>query len=109
VRVKREEGIRQIETAQWKRDEYGTLNLHVQNELGQDVHAWLALRPVYCDRGHIQLCIDGPLNIDFADSFPRFFFSFREADEHTRMFLKWRLWKERIFPHELKVTSKELA
>jgi hypothetical protein len=54
------------------------------------VHAWLALRPVYCDRGQIQLGIDGPLNLDAADSFPRFFFSFKEADEHTRTFLKWR-------------------
>jgi hypothetical protein len=65
------------------------------------VHAWLALRPVYCDRGHIQLCIDGPLYLDHADSFPRYFFSFEEADAHTRTFLKWRLWKERSFPHVL--------
>ena len=42
-------------------------------------------------------------NLDDADSFPRFFFSFREADEHTRTFLKWRLWKERTHPHMLEV------
>ena len=28
--IYRQEGLRQIETAQWLRDEYGTLNLHVQ-------------------------------------------------------------------------------
>jgi hypothetical protein len=99
--IAREQGLRQIETASWEKDEYNLLNLHVQDEQGRDIHAWLALRPDYCDRGHIQLCIDGPLNIDFADSFPRYFFSFREADVHTRLFLKWRLWKERAHPHVL--------
>jgi hypothetical protein len=64
------------------------------------VHAFLTLRPAYCDRGHIQLLIEG-IDLDGADSFPRFFFSFREADEHTRTFLKWRLWKERTHPHKL--------
>ena len=44
---------------------------------------------------------NGPIDLDHADSFPRFFFSFREVDEHTRTFLKWRHWKERTFPHAL--------
>lgn len=99
--ISRKEGIGQIETAKWVRDEYGFLNLDVQTPEGHPVRAGLSLRPVYCDRGHIQLCIDGPLDLDHADSFPRFFFSFAEADAHTRTFLKWRLWKERIHPHRL--------
>ena len=99
--ITREEGLKLIETAPWLKDEYGSLNLSVHTQRGEQIHAWLSLRPVYCDRGHIQLCIEGPLNLDAADSFPRFFFSFKEADEHTRTFLKWRLWKERTHPHKL--------
>lgn len=97
----RQEGLRQIETANWVKDEYGVLNLDVRTPEGRPVRAWLSLRPVYCDRGHIQLYIDGSLGLDHADSFPRFFFSFAEADAHTRTFLKWRLWKERTFLHVL--------
>lgn len=97
----REQGLIQIDTVSWEKDEYNVLNLHVTDQRGNDIHAWLSLRPVYCDRGHIQLVIDGPLDLDTADSFPRFFFSFREADEHVRTFLKWRLWKERVHPHKL--------
>jgi hypothetical protein len=44
---------------------------------------------------------DGPIDLDPADGFPRFFFSSREVDEHTRTFLKWRHWNERTFPHAL--------
>ena len=83
-----EEGLRQIESAKWTKDKYGVLNLDVLTPEGSPVRAWLSLRPVYCDRGHIQLCIDGPLDLDYADSFPRFFFSFAEADAHARTFLK---------------------
>jgi hypothetical protein len=97
----REDGLRQIETTPWLKDEYGALNLHVQTPDGLLVHAWLALRPHYCDRGHITLNIDGPLDLDGHDSFPRYFFSFAEADHHARTFLKWRLWKERTYPHTL--------
>lgn len=103
----REEGLRQIEQAQWKRDEYDTLNLWVQDKQGTWIHAFLSLRPCYCDRGHIQLTIEGPLNLnlDEADRFPRYFFTFAEADKHTRAFLKWRLWKERSFSEwELRLT-----
>lgn len=94
--MQRKEGIRQIEEAEWVRDEVGCLNLIVTDDTGRRVHAWLRKRPLYCDRGHIQLHIEAPgLYIDSADSFPRYFFSFEEADQHTRAFLKWRLWKER--------------
>jgi len=99
----REQGLYEIDNASWLKDEYSSLNLHVHDQQGRQVHAWLSLRPVYYDRGHIQLCVDGPLKIDGADSFPRFFFSFREADAHTRAFLKWRIWKERTHPHVLEI------
>lgn len=95
----REEGLRQIDEAVWVRDDFGCLNLVVRDEDDHVVHAFLSMRPPYCDRGHIQLNIDGSLNLDAADRFPRYFFSFEEADAHTRTFLKWRLWKERVWPH----------
>lgn len=98
----REEGLKQIDEAKWvKHPDHDVLDMHVTDAQGLDVHAWLQLRPVYCDRGHIQLNVYGNLHIDGADSFPRYFFSFQEADQHTRLFLKWRLWKERKFPHTL--------
>ena len=103
--MNKSEGIKQIDNAKWSKDDkHNILDLHVTHEKGTDVHCWLSLRPTYCDRGHIQLNIDGGvLCLDFADSFPRFFFSFEEADQHTREFLKWRLWKHRSHPHELKI------
>jgi hypothetical protein len=97
----REEGLRQIENAKWVRDQYDWWSLRVQDEEGRWVEAQLSLRPHYCDRGHIQLLVDGPLELDGADSFPRFFFSTQEADHHVRCFLKWRLWKERTYEHTL--------
>lgn len=97
----KEEGIGEINRAVWTKDEYGYLNLYVHEEHGIKIHAWLSLRPVYCDRGHIQLNIDGPIGLDGADSFPRFFFTEAEAKEHTKLFLLWRLWKHRVHPHEL--------
>ena len=102
--MKNKEGLKQIDDAKWSKDKYGCLNLHVTHEEGTDVHCYLSLRPNYCDRGHIQLDIDAvSLWLDGSDSFPRFFFSFKEADEHTRTFLKWRLWKHRTHPHRLEI------
>ena len=95
----KEEGLKEIDQAQWKLDEYGIQNLYAHTDRGELVHAWLQQRQSYCDRGHIQLIVDGPLDIDEADSFPRYFFSFEEADKHTREFLKWRLWKHRSHAH----------
>lgn len=99
--MNREEGIAEIDHAKGEKGTYGEYNLYVHDDLGRKVHAWLTLRPAYCDRGHIQLNIDGTIYLDAADSFPRFFFSFKEADEHTRLFLKWRIWKHRVHPHVL--------
>lgn len=97
------EGVAEIDAAKWVKDKTGTLNLLVHGNKGHRVLCWLSLRPPYCDRGHIMLNIEGDLSLDRADSFPRFFFSFAEADSHARTFLKWRLWKHRIHPHQLEV------
>jgi hypothetical protein len=72
----REEGIRQIDGAPWAKGEDGELNLTVEDAHGHPVHAWLQLRPVYCDRGHVQLNIDmqgqfGEPVLDRHDSFPK--------------------------------------
>ena len=100
------EGLIQIDQAEWVKDEYDSLNLKVTHPRGTVVHCILSLRPFYCDRGHIQLLIEAPyIELDEADSFPRFFFSFNEADKHVREFLKWRLWKYRIHLHILEVTN----
>lgn len=95
----REDGIKQIEEAPWVgEDEAACLNLFVEDEDDMTIHAWLTPRPAYCDRGHIQLDINGPLGLDRCDSFPRYYTSFDVADMETRRFLKWRLWKERSVP-----------
>lgn len=98
-------GLKAIDDAEWIKGEFNELNLHLTDNNGKPLHCWLELRPVYCDRGHIQLNIDGHIYLDGADSFPRFFFSFKEADTHLRTFLKWRLWKHRIHEHKLEVES----
>lgn len=97
----REQGLKEIDEAKWIADEYGWHALTVHDEKDQKVISHLYLRPDYCDRGHIQLNIDGNLGLDNADCFPRFFFNSMEADCHVRTFLKWRLWKERTYAHTL--------
>jgi hypothetical protein len=87
-------GLAEIDNAEWVFDnEFFVFNLHVLDKDQNDVHCWIVRRPAYCDRGHLQLNIDGPLGLDEQDRFPRYFFTFDEADKHTRNFLKWRLWK----------------
>jgi hypothetical protein len=100
-KLTKEEGLRQIEDAKWTKGRHGELGLAVRTQDGRPVLAWLELRPHYCDRGHIKLLIEGIADLDGQDNFPRYFFSFPEADHHTRVFLKWRLWKERTYPHTL--------
>lgn len=94
------QGIAEIVNAKWEKDEYG-LNLRVHDNKDREIHVWLLLRPSYCDRGHIQANLEGLEDFDSADMFPRYFFSFEEADKHMRTFLMWRLWKHRIYPHKL--------
>jgi hypothetical protein len=92
----KEQGLKQINEAKWVQGD-GCLDMLVNDIDGRVVNVWLAMRPAYCDRGHVQLNIDGPLQLDRFDSFPRYFFSFEEADAHARAFLKWRLWRERTY------------
>ena len=85
-----------IDVAEWEwvvEDRCWTLKVHDKD--GREVVCYLTKRPPYCDRGHWMFQIDGHLNIDFADSFPRYFFTLKEADWHVRTFLKWRLWNVR--------------
>lgn len=86
------QGKHEIDSAEWKWDGYD-LVLVVKDQSGLDVKCFLSRRPNYCDRGHFHLLVDGRFSLDSADSFPRYFFSFDEADKHTRDFLKWRLWQ----------------
>lgn len=95
------EGIKQILNQRWWVDEYNTWNLVVKDKNNRDVKCYVSLRPNYCDRGHIQLIIVGPLNLDHADTFPRYFFSAMEVNNHVRLFLLWRLWEVRNYPHNL--------
>ena len=97
-----------IDNAPWLRDEDECLNLYVKDSQGRTVHCFLTLRPVYCDRGHIQLNIDGELGLDAADSFPRYFFDFAEADKHCRDFLRWRLFKWSIYSQKLPLDECKL-
>ena len=90
--------LNKIDLAKWEEDEFGALNLYVKDSSGKDVHCWMTLRPTYCDRGHIQLNIEGIRGLDEQDMFPRYFFSFDEANRHCKTFLKWRLWKHRTCP-----------
>ena len=87
-------GLKEINNAKWvKEDNYGIQRLTVHNKEGTAINCYLTPRPYYCDRGHIDLKVFGPLELDEQDCFPRYFFSMQEADRHARDFLRWRLWK----------------
>lgn len=102
--ITRPEGLKQIDNAKWIKEKYGGLDLRVTHPKGGNVDCNLSLRQQYCDRGHIQLLINSShLYIDYADFFPRYFFSFKEADHHVRVFLKWRLWEYRTYAHTLDI------
>ena len=89
------QALRLIDEACWTEDEFGCLNIYVSTLNGEMVHCYLTERPPYCDRGHIQLNIDGDVSLDQQDMFPRYFFTYQEADVHCRAFLRWRLCKIR--------------
>lgn len=97
------DGIKEIDAAQWIKSvaAFDCLDLIVHDEADRKIYVWMQLRPPYCDRGHVQVNIEGVRDLDDADMFPRYFFSFEEADKHMRAFLKWRLWKYRTHPHTL--------
>lgn len=63
--------------------------------VGEKQVGWMTRRPAYCDRGHWQVNIELPMNIDAADCFPRYYMRREAAVQETELFLKWRLWKER--------------
>lgn len=87
-------GIEEIDKAIWKaHDDYVELIIHDENN--NEISCTAQRRPKYCDRGHYQLNVFGQIELDSADGFPRYFFSFAELDVHARQFLKWRLYKFR--------------
>lgn len=103
----KEEGLKAIDKAEWYKDGFNYLFLEVPGQNDFKCIAVLSLRPHYCDRGHIQFNMEqSNFDLDGADSFPRFFFSFEEADHHVRTFLKWRIWKHRTYKHELRPDLK---
>lgn len=113
--MNKKEGVKEIDEVEWVLHAPYCWELRVHNAEGQEVLCSLTPRPTYCDRGHLfgthgleflasGVAVAWPLfpqhpGLNGADSFPRFFFSFDEADTHTRLFLKWRLWKHRVHPH----------
>jgi|SRR5882672_10302908 len=56
--------------------------------------ASLEKRPHYCDRGHfwVKCFLRG---LDEADMFPRYYMNEETAQQETKKFLRWRLWKQR--------------
>ena len=80
----------------WHKDNFGALNLHVPDADGRDVWAYIQQRPTYCDRGHYQLNIEGPLGLDGHDMFPRYYMSLATAMTEAELFLNWRLHKNTI-------------
>lgn len=100
------DGLNEIMNALWKRDEHDSLVLTVTDLNNQPVKAYLTARQWYCDRGHFMFQIDGDLNIDEQDGFPRYFFSEPEADDHVRTFLAWRMWKKRRYPSNLTLDKR---
>ena len=47
-------------------------------------------RPAYCDRGHWYAKVFGMVDIDAADSFPRYFMDLERAKAEMREWLVWR-------------------
>jgi len=57
--------------------------------------AWITKRPAYCDRGHWQVNIALPLDLDEQDGFPRYYMTLETAKKETELFLDWRINKVR--------------
>lgn len=93
-------GVMQIDAADWEKAEDDTLSMKVRDPYGNIVRCSLKLLSEYSDKGHVELVIDGlPKGVDGQDFTPRPFFSYEEANHHCRTFLKWRLWKHRVYDH----------
>lgn len=87
----------------WVTDCYGTLNLHFTGPDGQDVWAWIAARPAYCDRGHWEFNVmNGIPDLDGMDSFPRYYMHLETAIKEATDWIFWRLYKKACeIPHTL--------
>lgn len=85
---------------QWTVDGDGYWNLRFRIKRGHkyegfSVHAFIGLRPAYCDRGHYQFNCDGPFGFDGSDSFPRYYMDLQRAKDEVVAFLNWRIYKIR--------------
>jgi hypothetical protein len=62
-------------------------------------------RPFYCDRGRYQFWIDGKINqtkidIDWADGFPRYFFSLQRAIDEIH---EWIEFNKKMYPEKFTI------
>ncbi len=87
----------ELNLGEWTPDEWNCLNLCFEHE-GRRFHVFIQARPSYCDRGHYSLDIDGPMDLDAADRFPRYFMSLDRAKAEAEDFLRWRLAHIRTEP-----------
>jgi hypothetical protein len=77
----------------WTQDDYDCFNLYIEHD-GHRLHLFVQARPAYCDRGHYSFNIDGPgLNLDGADSFPRYYMTLARALREATEWIVWRLYK----------------
>ena len=81
--------------------EWKTMELFVPDQQEVMLHAWIKRRNWYCDRGHFELEIEGPLvncwnPIDASDSFPRYYMDGEIAKREAKNFIIWRLFKKDI-------------
>jgi len=89
--------LEDLNNAEWERDEYDYLVLR-----HGDVWIWIGLRQEYCDRGHWYANVGGGIpEIDFADSFPRFYMDLETAKKEMRAWLIWRLYKVSDTAHQI--------
>lgn len=88
------------DNARWILDQHRCLNLYLLNPEGHPVHAWIAPRQHYCDRGHWEFKVDAPaLYLDAADSFPRYFMDLETAIIEAEAWLRWRLFRQTATPY----------
>jgi len=85
--------------ARWVLDAHRCLNLWLIDLDGRPVHAWIAPRNHYCDRGHWEFKVDAPgFYLDHSDSFPRYFMDLETAIREAEGFLRWRIYKHTDTP-----------
>jgi hypothetical protein len=82
-----------ISHAEWYLDEWNVWNFLTHDPMGNPVHAFIQKRPPYCDRGHYSFNVDARLNLDGADSFPRYYMDLDTAMLEAVKWLNWRMYK----------------